>query len=588
MAAKAVGTGEPRLKVHGEEQAFFCAINHGKTDAVQFYKDPLERYTVMFYGFVSASDLLEAELRSQGVKPEKELLPLILQAYKICTGDFVDLLHGNFSLLISDSLTQSVFLAKDHFGTCPLYYTEPMRKGVRFFSSNISIIAEHPDFEKEFNPEPLLFYLSLEYNPHSESFWRNVYSVPAGSWVLITEEDIKIDRYFTPSFAPDERSLSEHVDEIFESVKESVHNYSNVESLGAYLSAGVDSSFVTVLGQPSEAFSLGFLGFDGIFQENSRASELAAQHDLNFHSVEVSGADYVSSLLKVQSYLDQPNCNFSTISLDLLGEFVDERVSYILTGDGADEFFGGYDPYIKSKRYRTYEKYLPKSLRSFIASRISTDVKLYSRSANIKRCGMEVPEYFFGSSMTGHPEQVGKVLKPEYLPSVGVEEFFAPFYREIADEDELSQKMLFDINFTLWGNMSIKEERMANAHNLQLRTPLLNRSIFDVACRIPAKMRTSAVESKVPFRRAASRVLGRKWSEQKKLGFGAPFRYYLKDRSLAQDLYDILKDPLTERFFQREIIDLYLTEHLQGSRARHKELYAVISFILWYKDKFID
>ena len=129
---------------------------------------------------------------------------------------------------------------------------------------------------------------------------------------------------------------------------------------------------------------------------------------------------------------------------------------------------------------------------------------------------------------------------------------------------------------------------MANAHNLQLRTTLLNKSVFETASTVPSHMRVSESESKIPFRQAAAEVLDQNWIHHRKLGFPVPFRYYLQDKTIAQPLYDILSDPLTERFFRRETIDRYLDEHLKQKRARHMELYIVLAFMLWYKENFTD
>lgn len=590
MAAQTLGIGEPRINAHREEEIFLCAVNHGKHDSVIIYRDPLERYTVILYGFISSYDLLEAELRRTGVNPENKLMALILQAYKVLTRDFVDLLRGNFSLLIADSLTNNIYLAKDHFGSYPLYYSGPMHNGVRFFGTNIPAMAKHPDFVREFNPEPLAYYLSLEYNPLHESFWRNVYSLRPGHWALLTENNVWEQAYFTPSFVADERSLAEHVEEIYESVDSSIKNYVNDDVLGAYLSGGVDSAFITVLAQPEHVFSLGYDGFTaGIYNESEQASSLAKKHGLNFHSAIVDGEEYISAILRTQKNLNQANGNLSTVALCLLNNHVKESVSYVLTGDGADEFFGGYDTYLApTKRKLLYERILPRSLRSFVAGRIKSDVPFFSRLGSLKRSGMDISEYYFGTNLIVQPDLIDQLLKPELLPQKTIAEIFEPFYNKYAGKDELTLKMLLDLNYLMPGNMSIKAERMANAHNIQLRTPLLNRSVFDAARTIPSQMRVSDRESKIPFRQAAARVLEDDWVHHKKLGFPVPFRYYLKNQTIAQPLYDILQDPFIELFFQRETVNRYLKEHLEEKRNRHRELYVILAFILWYKANFRD
>ncbi|NLV98839.1 MAG: hypothetical protein GX034_03490 [Clostridiaceae bacterium] len=589
IVAKTLGSGEPAIQLHQSKSIYLCAVNHGKQDLITFYSDPLNRYTVILYGYIASFDLLEAELRKSGVKPEKDLMALILQAYKVSTPDFVDYLRGNFSLIIADSVNGSVYLAKDHFGSCPLYYSEPMRRGVRFFGSNIPAMAEHPDFEKEFNPRALAYYLSLEYNPMRESFWRKVYSLRPGHWALISEDGLREEAYFKAAFTPDERSLAEHAEEIRQTVRKSVESYMKDDKAGAYLSGGVDSAFVTILAQPEDIFSIGYEGYTGIFNEAEQAQSLADRHGMNFHSASVSGRDYLDALLHTQQKLNEPNGNLSTVALCLLGKLVDQRVSVILTGDGADEFFGGYDSYLGlSGKKQLYKKIMPESLRSFISSRIKSDIPYYSRASSIKHCGMKASQYFFGTNQIVNPAIVNHLLIDEFMPEKSLEEFFASFYNEHAAEDELTQKMLLDINYILPGDMCVKQERMANAHNLQLRTPLLNKSVFETASTVPSHMRVSERESKIPFRQAAAEVLDQNWIHHRKLGFPVPFRYYLQDKTIAQPLYDILSDPLTERFFRRETIDRYLDEHLKQKRARHMELYIVLAFMLWYKENFTD
>lgn len=589
IVAKTLGSGEPAIQLHQSKSIFLCAVNYGKQDLITFYTDPLNRYTVILYGYIASFDLLEAELRQSGVKPETDLMALILQAYKVSTPDFVDYLRGNFSLVIADSVNGNVYLAKDHFGSCPLYYSDRMRNGVRFFGSNIPAMAEHPDFEKEFNPEPLAYYLSLEYNPMPESFWRKVYSLRPGHWALITDDEVREEAYFKASFTPDERSLAEHAEEICQVVRESVGSYIKDDKAGAYLSGGVDSAFVTVLAQPEDIFSIGYEGYTGIFNEADQARSLADTHGMKFHSACVSGREYLDALLHTQQKLNEANGNLSTVALCLLGKLVDERVSCILTGDGADEFFGGYDSYLGlSRKKQLYKGIVPASMRSFISSRIKSDIPYYSRASSIKHCGMKASQYFFGTNQIVNPAIVDHLLKEEYMPEKSLEEYFAAFYQEHAAEDELTQKMLLDINFILPGDMCVKQDRMANAYNLQLRTPLLNKSVFETARTIPSHLRVSDSESKIPFRQAAGQVLDQKWIHHRKLGFPVPFRYYLQDKTIAQPLYDILRDPLTERFFRRETIDRYLDEHMEQARGRHTELYLILAFMLWYKENFTD
>ncbi|NLC40597.1 MAG: hypothetical protein GX763_06745 [Clostridiaceae bacterium] len=589
IVAKTLGSGEARIQLLQGKSIYLCAVNHGKQDLITFYTDPLERYTVILYGYISSFDLLEAELRKSGVKPESDLMALILQAYKVSTPDFVDHLRGNFSLMIADKVNSNVYLAKDHFGSCPLFYSGQMRRGVRFFGSNIPAMAEHPDFEKEFNPEPLAYYLSLEYNPMRESFWRNVYSLRPGHWALICGDEVREEAYFKASFDPDERSLTEHIDEIREVVRTSVGAYVKDDQTGAYLSGGVDSAFVTVLAQPEDVFSIGYEGYTGIFNEAEKAQSLADIHGINLHVASVSGAEYIAALLRTQQKLNEPNGNLSTVALCLLGGLVDERVSFILTGDGADEFFGGYDSYLElSGKKQLYIKIVPERLRSFISSRIKHDIPYYSRASSIKHCGMKASQYFFGTNQIVNPAIVNNLLHDEFMPKKSLEDFFDGFYTAHAGEDELTQKMLVDINFMLPGDMCVKQERMANAHNLQLRTPLLNKSVFETARTVPSHMRVSDRESKIPFRQAAAEVLDQNWIHHRKLGFPVPFRYYLQDRTIAQPLYDILNDPLVERFFRRETIDRYLKEHIKQERARHTELYTILAFMLWYKENFAD
>ena len=589
MVAKTLGSGKARIQLLQDKSIYLCAVNYGKQNLITFYTDPLERYTVILYGYIASYDLLEADLRKSGVKPESDLMALILQAYKVSAPDFVDHLRGNFSLIIADKVNSNVYLAKDHFGSCPLFYSGQMRNGVRFFGSNIPAMAEHPDFEKEFNPEPLAYYLSLEYNPMRESFWRNVYSLKPGHWALISGGEVREEAYFKASFEPDERSLTEHIEEIREVVKRSVGAYVKDDQAGAYLSGGVDSAFVTVLAQPEDVFSIGYEGYTGIFNEAERAQSLADKHGINLRVASVSGAEYIAALLRTQQKLNEPNGNLSTVALCLLGDLVDERVSFILTGDGADEFFGGYDSYLElSGKKQLYKKIVPERLRSFISSRIKSDTPYYSRASSIKHCGMKVSQYFFGTNQIVNPAIVNHLLHDEFMPKISLEEFFAGFYTEHAGEDELTQKMLVDINFMLPGDMCVKQERMANAHNLQLRTPLLNKSVFETARTVPSRMRVSDRESKIPFRQAAAEVLDQDWIHHRKLGFPVPFRYYLQDKTIAQPLYDILNDPLVERFFRRETINRYLKEHIKQERARHTELYIILAFMLWYKENFAD
>lgn len=543
---------------------------------------------LLFSGHLSDPDALDDLLLRGGMTPEGPLAARLLQAYKCLGTDLVARLSGAFSLALYDAARRRVLLAVDPFGLSPLYYSRPMAHGTVFFGTDIAAFAPHPDFERALNPRALKPYLTLQYNPLPETFWSGVFRLDPGTYALLTEEGLETTRYFTPSFEPDDASLDAHVDRIRDAVEGAVDRLARVGSFGAHLSGGIDSGYVTALARPDVVFSVRYEGYHDRFNEADDAERLARAFGLSFHAAEVNAADYMAALPHVQTVFNEPNGNLSAVPLYLLNRLASSHVPHVFTGDGADELFGGYETYHMTRRQARYARLVPRRLREALARRVSPEAEPFTRGRLLRQAGLPLEAWYLGQSEVYAPEAVDRLLRPAYRVGPDARAVFAPAFAATADLDDVTRRQLLDLRFEMPGEMATKSERMSAAHNVTLLTPFLEPDVYRAARVLPPAHRVSDETTKLALRRAADNVLPTDRAQRRKLGFIVPFADYLRDDALAEPVLAILRDPLTDEFFDRaRLLDAYAA-HRAGRTRRHRHLYVALAFLCWYRCHFGD
>ena len=552
--------------------------------------DETGRYTLTFNGEIYNHKDIRAELEAKGYKFKSNTdSEVLVHGYAEWKEGILDKVRGMFAFAIWDEQEQSLFLARDMFGIKPLYYGKASNDGTFFFGSEIKSFLPHPSFVKEVNKNAVLPYLTFQYPVTNETFFKNIYKLEPGTWMRVTKDGHMMrKRYWDFKFDASDEPLEHYLEQITDSLKESVrvHKIADVP-VGAFLSGGIDSSFITALFKPENTFSVGFGDYEGIFNETDLARRLSEILGFNHHG-RLSGAeDFFGALPTIQYHLDEPQSNLSTVPLYFLAQLASEHVTVVLSGEGADELFGGYESYMRTPRLQKYDKMVPKNVRRGL-SKLARKLPNNRVTDFLVRGGQTPEEYFIGQARVFPEDEALAVLKPAFRHGVTVKEITAPIYQSVADDDDVTKMMTIDMRLWLPGDILLKADKMSSAHSLELRVPFLDKEVMKVAEKIPTKYRIKDGLSKYALRKAALAELPEEWARRPKNGFPVPIRDWLKQDKYYNYVKEIFRSPEAGIFFDQERLMGYLDEHYQGKAMRQRYIYTAMSLILWYREYFIN
>ncbi len=543
-----------------------------------------DRYVITFNGEIYNYKDLRAELKEEfGTEFVTDSdTETIIEVYRHFGEATAEKLRGMFSFVIYDRVEKSLYGARDYFGIKPFYYTYVGKNLV--YGSEIKSFLDYPGFRKEINPDALKMYLVFQYSPLEESIFKGVYKLPQGTYFTYKNGELKTVRYFETSFDPRERSFDEAVEKIDAVVEESVryHKIADVE-VGGFLSGGVDSSYITSVARPEKTYSVGF-NIEG-FDETSLAGGLSKILGISNKIREITPEEFFDALPKVQYYSDEPHSNLSAVPLYFLSELAAKEVKVVLSGEGADEFFGGYDWYIESEASRKYRK-LPQGLRNGLAKTLGkipqSHIKRFFRE-NAK----SVEDTYIGQAFIMGDKEANYYLAPEYKRDITFKDVTKPFYDKVRDKDDLTKKMYLDMNLWLVGDILLKADKMTMAHSLELRVPYLDKEVWNLARTLTTEQKMKGRETKRAFRKAASRHIPEEWYNRKKAGFMVPFRKWIREEKFAARVREYFNKDYAAQFFDVKKLNKLLQDHLSGERNNGRKIYTIYSFLLWYEQYFI-
>ncbi len=497
----------------------------------------------------------------------------------------LDKLRGMFAFAIFNLKDSSLFLARDFFGIKPLHYTIVDNHLV--YGSEIKSILQFPKVEKKFNKNALDKYLSFQYSVPPETFFENIYCLLPGHYMWFKNGKIKITRYFDPMLYPDESlTLDEAVNQIETVFEDSVktHKISDVE-VGCFLSSGVDSSYVSTYFSGQKAFTVGF-GNDEKYNEIGFAKKLAQELNLNHYSRVISSEDFWNSISHVQYIMDQPLADPSCIALYFVSKLASECVTVALSGEGADELFGGYNIYHEPISLFKYQK-IPKVFRRVLAT-IAQIIPLNFKGKNfIIRGSKDLSERFIGNAFM-FSEKEKKTLLKEFSLATSPQEFCKQFYEKAQNYDDISKMQYLDINLWMVGDILLKADRMSMANSLELRVPFLDKKVFDVAKIIPSRLKVNNKNTKVALRKAASKHLPKFTAEKKKLGFPVPIRVWLREKKYYNIVKSAFNSSVANEFFNTDTLNKYLDRHFAGKEDNSRKIWTIYIFLVWYNIYFND
>ncbi len=559
--------GFRRLSIIDLEAAQQPLYNEDKTLVLMFngeiynYRDLREELTAAGHRFATAGD---GETLLHGYEEWGTALP--------------EHLRGMFAFAIWNTLDGTLFLARDYFGIKPMHYTR-LDDGRLVFGSEIKSILAHPDVKKEFNPAALDNYLSFQYSVPNETFFKNIYCLPPAHFLVYRDGEVTVTRYWEPTFTPDESmTLEQAVDEIDKAFTDSVaaHRISDVE-VGCFLSSGVDSSFVASYFKGQKAFTVGFDNGQH-YNESNFAAELAKEVGIEHFVHIIKEDEYWESLPQVQYYLDQPLADPACVALYFVSKLAAEQVKVVLSGEGADELFGGYRIYHEPYSLRGYQ-HLPRFLRKWLAAAVSVLPDFKGKSFLI-RGSKTLEERFIGNANLFTRKEKSRLLKD--IPATEPSRLTAEYYDRCQGQDDVTRMQYLDINRWMVGDILLKADRMSMAHSLELRVPFLDKEVFRVASRIPVKHRIAAGTTKYAMRLAARRHIPASAADKPKLGFPVPIRVWLRQEKYYQTVRTAFLSPAARRFFHTEELLRLLDQHYNGKKDNSRKIWTVYMFLVWY------
>ena len=540
---------------------------------------------IVFNGEIYNYQELREELINKGhVFNNNADTEVLIHGYEEYGEDLLKRLRGMFAFVIWDSRKKKLFGARDFFGIKPFYYA--VVDGQLVFASEIKSILMYTPYKKEMNKDALENYLTFQYSVLPETFFKGIYKLMPSHSITFENGRVDIKRYWEPVFEPDENTgLNELVDKIDNAMQDSIkkHKISDVE-VGSFLSSGVDSSYVAACFKGDKTFTVGF-DYEK-YNEIDYAKALSEKIEIDNYSKLISTDEYWNILPTVQYHMDEPLADPSAVALYFVSKTAAEHVKVSLSGEGADEFFGGYNIYREPFSLRPLTR-LPKPLRKFMGA-VASAVPFKIKGKNyIIRGSKDVEERFIGNAFLFNEKDREKILKN---PSGRYNhmELTKPYYDKVKHLDDTTKMQYIDIHFWLIGDILLKADKMSMANSLEVRVPFLDKEVFEVARHVPLKYKVTKENTKYAMRQAAHRYLPDMVAEKKKLGFPVPIRIWLRD----EKYYNVVKEAFTskaaEEFFKTDEIVKLLDEHKNGKNDNSRKIWAIYMFLVWHKKFFED
>ena len=487
-------------------------------------------------------------------------------------------LRGMFAFTIWDSKKEKLFGARDHFGIKPYYYA--LLDGDLLFGSEVKSFLKYPKFKKEVNEKALKHYLVFQYNPLEETFFKGVKKLRPGHYYIYENGKMEIKTYYNLTLDYKDMTFDEAVGKIEKEVEESVkyHKISDVE-VGSFLSGGVDSSYVVATALPDKTFSVGFDNKG--FNETMYAKELSDSLGIKNFAKLITPDEFFEGINKVQYYSDEPHANLSSVPLYFLSKLASEQVKVVLSGEGADELFAGYNEYADALPQRMYRK-LPFSLRHKLYLKYK-DRKHFRGQTIILKYGQKVEDRYIGPAEIMTDELANSLVTSKYKNAETSRDLTKKYYDEVKNMDDVSKRLYLDMKMWIVEDILLKADKMTMANSIELRVPLLDKKMWELARTIPVRHKVHNEITKYAFRRAAKNKLPEDWAKRRKLGFVVPFVLWIKEEKYYKIVKEVFNKDFVSEFFDKDKINKLLDDHFNGITNNGRKVYTIYTFLKWYE-----
>lgn len=475
---------------------------------------------------------------------------IIIAAYKKWGGDMANHIYGMFALALYDTDTDTLFCLRDQFGTKPFYYYVT-DDGRLLYGTTIREIMESDGFKKQLNQKMLQIYLTMTYTTGEETFFKGVKKLLPGRFMTFKNGEVKTTRYFKPEFHPDNtKTLGDWADEIHSTLQGIMKEVKTEdEYVESFLSGGVDSSYVLAVSDAKAANSCGY--DDSRLDESGLARETADILGRKFNRCLITPEQYFAAVPYVMYNMEQPLGDASAIAFALGCIATAKGTKICYSGEGADEFFGGYNMYRNAERY-----------------------------------GDNLKTFYVGNTNIMKEDEKRKILK-KYYENFEPIDLVRDIYEGNEGLDPLSKMSDVDIQVWLEGDIYLNVDKMSRAAGLEVRMPLTDMRIFDIASRMPSKYKVTDEQNKVALRTAAAKVLPQEIAFRKKLGFVVPIRMWMADSRYNGDVIRLFNSDIADKFFNRDAINKIFDDYLNVDSDNWRKVWTIYTFLVWYEEYFI-
>lgn len=536
---------------------------------------------IVFNGEIYNYKEIREELKSKGHKFSTNTdTEVILHGYEEYKEDILNKLRGMFAFVIYDIKEKSLFGARDFYGIKPFYYYYDNENFL--FGSEIKSFLGNPNFKKELNKDMLSQYLTFQCSIGEDTFFKNTYKLLPGHYFIYKDKELEVKKYYEVKLEPnDDKSLEEWVSGIREVIDNSVlaHKVSDVE-VGSFLSSGVDSSLIAKLSSVDKTFTVGY--DNKKYSEIDYAKEFSDKINVSNVSKKISKEEYFKEFSNVQYYMDEPLADASAVMLYFLSKTASKHVKVCLSGEGADEIFGGYNIYHEPYSVSWYNK-IPYFIRKCIGILVYP-FRNYTGFNFLYRRSKKIEDRYIGNAFIFEPNDAKKIVNFNYGNKT-YKDFTKPYYDKVSDLDVVTKMQYIDFNFWLIYDILLKADKMSMANSLEVRVPYLDREVIEYASKLPSKYKIVGNETKYAFRKVAKEELADKVADKKKLGFPVPIREWLKE----DDVYQEVKNMFLESgyFFKPKKIIKLLDDHKAEKRDNSRKIWTIYTFLVWYQEYFI-
>lgn len=551
---------------------------------------------LVFNGEIYNYQALRLRLEERGhVFSSRSDSEVILHAYEEYGARCVDEFNGMFVFAVWDKIQRRLLIVRDRLGIKPLYFRTEGKQLI--FGSELKALLVHPRLLGEVDPIALDQFLTLEYIPAPRTILKGVQKLPAGHRLVFEHGIVTIDQYWDIPLrkVPTERNAC--IEQLTSLIEDSVRlRLASDVPLGSLLSGGIDSSTVTAFmsyasGAPVRTFSIGF--DEKSYNELPFARAVAA-HFSTQHREEILKPNICDLAERLLRHLDEPLADFSIFPTYLVSEMARRSVKVVLSGDGGDELFGGYDTYL-AQRIDSLYRWLPVRFRHQILPALMDTVPPRATKKGLINMSKRFVEGGALPASLQHARwmiflkdgEKERLYQPEFYATLNSAAPAAVIEKYLQEErwgNALAQQQYADIKTYLSDNILTKLDRMSMAASLEARVPLLDHRIVEFAVNLPPGLKIRGMQRKVILRKAMAGRLPARIVNKSKQGFSIPLKHWLGGplRPLMRDL--LAEDCVRRRgYFQPECVSRWVCEHMEGRANHSHRLWALMVFEMWQR-----